>query len=110
MIHRIPFFTVTPPYVHDARGDAKAYGYEMTNAEHAELAKLFNEVRGMVAVSNYQCDLMDELYPPPKWYKSVSGPRTNHATKGTRIEVLWTNYAPAAMAKMNGDQLLFRDS
>ena len=87
-------FYCDPPYIHDTRGDSKAYRYEMTNEQHAELAKLLNEVRGMVAVSNYQCDLMDELYPPKKWTKTVSPPRTNHATKGKRVEVLWTNYDP----------------
>lgn len=104
-------FYCDPPYVHDTRGDAKAYGYEMTNQEHAELAQVLNKVRGMVAVSNYQCDLMDELYPPPKWHKTRSGARTNHATKGIRIEVLWTNYDPQAMViKSNGEGFLFGDS
>lgn len=65
----------------------------------------------MVAVSNYQCDLMDALYPPPKWYKTISGPRTNHLTKGARVEVLWTNYDPRAVAaKSNGEGFLFGDS
>jgi DNA adenine methylase len=104
-------FYCDPPYVHDTRGDAKAYGYEMTNQEHEELARVLNTVRGMVAVSNYQCDLMDELYPPPKWRKTVCKARTNHATKGIRIEVLWTNYEPQAMVtKSNGEGFLFGDS
>lgn len=104
-------FYCDPPYVHDTRGDAKAYGYEMTNQEHAELARVLNKVRGMVAVSNYQCDLIDELYPPPKWHKTMSGARTNHATKGIRIEVLWTNYDPQAMViKSNGEGFLFGDT
>jgi DNA adenine methylase len=104
-------FYCDPPYVHDTRGDAKAYGYEMTNQEHAELAKLLNSVRGKVAVSNYQCKLMDEIYPPPKWHKNRSGARTNHATKGIRIEVLWTNYDPQEMVKTaNGEGCLFGDS
>jgi DNA adenine methylase len=104
-------FYCDPPYVHETRGDAKAYGYEMTNQEHAELATLLNEVRGLVAVSNYQCDLMDKLYPPPKWFKTFSGERTNHATKGTRIEVLWTNYDPYTMVtQSDGEGWLFGDS
>lgn len=104
-------FYCDPPYIHHTRGDAKAYGYEMTNQEHAELAKVLNAAQGMVAVSNYQCDLMDELYPSPKWHKTISGARTNHATKGTRIEVLWTNYDPQAKVKeSNGRRSLFRDS
>jgi len=101
-------FYCDPPYVHDTRGDAKAYRYEMTNQEHAELAGLLNKVRGMVAISNYQCDLMDELYPPPKWHKTVSSQRTNQASKGTRVEVLWTNYDPQEVAiKSNDEGFLF---
>jgi DNA adenine methylase len=104
-------FYSDPPYVHDTRGDAKAYGYEMTNQEHAMLARQLNSVRAMVAISNYQCDLMDKLYCAPKWYKTVSAARTNHATKGTRIEVLWTNYDPqAAVTSSNGEGFLYRDS
>ena len=64
----------------------------MTNQQHAELSATLNAVSGKVAISNYECDLMDRLYPPPRWRKTVSEPRTNHATKGIRIEVLWTNF------------------
>jgi DNA adenine methylase len=87
-------FYCDPPYVHETRGDSKAYGYEMTDAHHRELAAALNRINGLVAISNYQCKLMDELYPAPRWMKTVSPPRTNHATKGTRVEVLWTNYDP----------------
>jgi DNA adenine methylase len=104
-------FYCDPPYLHDTRGDAKAYGYEMSNQEHAELAKVLNRVRGKVAVSNYPCPLLDELYPSPQWHKTVSGERTNHATKGKRVEVLWTNYDPRGRvnaSNRNGD--LFGES
>ena len=69
----------------------RAYGYEMTDEEHAALAKVLNAAKGMAAISNYSCDLMDQLYPPPKWRKVVSPDRTIHSTKGTRAEVVWTN-------------------
>ena len=104
-------FYCDPPYIHHTRGDAKAYGYEMTNQQHAELANVLNRVRGKVALSNYQCALMDELYPSSKWHKIVSEARTNHATKGTRIEILWTNYDPQlTVNKSNGEGFLFEDS
>jgi DNA adenine methylase len=85
-------FYCDPPYVHTTRGDASVYAHEMTDAEHVELAALLNEVQGKVALSNYDCDLLDDLYPAPKWRKLKRPPRTNHATKGQRVEVLWTNY------------------
>lgn len=86
-------FYCDPPYVHSTRGDAKAYRHEMTDEEHTELASVLNRLQAKVALSNYDCGLLNELYPPPKWRKLKSPPRTNHATKGQRTEVLWTNFA-----------------
>ena len=87
-------FYCDPPYVHQTRGDAKAYGHEMTDDQHRELADALNAAQGKVAFSNYDCPLLDALYPPSRWHKMINRPRTNHATKGTRVEVLWTNYPP----------------
>lgn len=85
-------FYCDPPYVHDTRGDTKSYSYEMTNDEHRQLAQTLNSVNGSVAISNYQCDLMDELYPTPRWKKHLSPLKTIHSTKDKRQEVLWVNY------------------
>lgn len=87
-------FYCDPPYIHDTRGDSKAYGYEMTDEEHRELANVLDNAQGKVALSNYECELMEELYPKPKWTKIIGPIRTNHSTKGTRQEVLWVNYDP----------------
>jgi DNA adenine methylase len=87
-------FYCDPPYVHQTRGDAKAYGYEMSDADHRELARTLNAIQGMAAVSNYDCALMNELYPQSRWKKIIGPQRTNHATKGKRTEVLWVNYDP----------------
>lgn len=87
-------FYCDPPYVHSTRGDSKAYGFEMNDRQHRELAAVLNRVQGMVALSNYQADILDELYPAPKWHKFVTSPRTVHSTKDKRVEVLWTNYNP----------------
>lgn len=92
-------FYCDPPYVHDTRGDSKAYRFEMTDGEHSELATILNSVKGMVAISNYECELMNELYPKPGWFKIIGPVKTNHATKGTRREVLWTNYDPKTLAR-----------
>jgi DNA adenine methylase len=88
-------FYCDPPYIHDTRGDAKAYSYEMTDQAHTALADVLNTVAGRVAISNYQSDLMDYLYPAPRWRKTIAPPRTIHSTKDQRAEVLWTNYDPA---------------
>jgi DNA adenine methylase len=92
-------FYCDPPYVHLTRGDQSAYGYEMSDNEHRQLAYVLNTVKGHVAISNYQCALMDELYPAPKWIKTVASEKTIHSTKGKRIEALWTNYDPLAQSK-----------
>ena len=85
-------FYCDPPYIHDTRGDSKAYGDEMTDAQHGALAESLNAATGMVALSNYDCPLMDKLYPSKRWRKLVGPIKTIHSTKDTRQEVLWVNY------------------
>jgi DNA adenine methylase len=92
-------FYCDPPYVHSTRGDSKAYGFEMNDKQHRELAAVLNSAQGMVALSNYQADILDELYPAPKWHKFVTAPRTVHSTKDMRVEVLWTNYDPHTITR-----------
>ena len=92
-------FYCDPPYVHATRGDSKAYGYEMTDDEHKKLADVLNTVKGKVALSNYDCELMNRAYPVPKWRKFDAAERTIHSTKGKRAEVLWTNYDPSESVK-----------
>ena len=87
-------FYCDPPYIHSTRGDAKAYGFEMTDRDHRDLAKVLNAAEGKVAVSNYDCALMEELFPSKRWHKYVSPERTIHSTKDKRVEVLWTNFDP----------------
>ncbi len=89
-------FYCDPPYVHRTRGDAAAYRCEMTDQQHRDLAAVLSGVAGKVALSNYDCDLLHELYPRDRWRKFIAAPKTNHATKGTRTEVLWTNYDPGS--------------
>lgn len=99
---RTTLFYCDPPYIHSTRGDSKAYKHEMSDEQHRELAKVLNSVKGKVAISNYDCELFEELYRPKKWRKLKSPPRTNHSTKGKRTEVLWTNYDPSEIASVNG--------
>ena len=87
-------FYCDPPYLHATRGDAKAYGFEMDEEQHEELAEAVNECKGMVAVSGYDHPLMEDIFPPGRWFKSLGADKTIHSTKGTRQEVLWTNYEP----------------
>ncbi|MEI6047093.1 MAG: DNA adenine methylase, partial [Chloroflexota bacterium] len=65
-------FYCDPPYLHATRGDSNAYGFEMDERQHQELAKALNTCQAKVAVSGY-----------------------DHSTKGVRQEILWTNYDPS---------------
>lgn len=85
-------FYCDPPYIHSTRGDNNAYGNEMTDNDHIKLAEIVNSSKGLFAISNYDCDLMNELYPLPKWKKYISPPKVIHSTKDLRQEVLWVNY------------------
>ena len=64
----------------------------MSDDDHIKLASVLNSVKGKVAISNYECELMDELYSAPKWKKHFGPEKTIHSTKDIRKEVLWTNY------------------
>ncbi len=83
-------FYCDPPYPHDSRGDSKAYAYEMTDDEHRQLAGVLRAVQGKVALSSYDCSLMQELYGD---WNCIKAPLKNcHSIKELRQEVLWLNY------------------
>ena len=85
-------FYCDPPYVHASRTDSRAYKYEMSDAEHIELADTLRGVEGRVALSGYDCELMDELYFD--WYVTSAPVKTINSAKQPRQETLWTNYDP----------------
>jgi DNA adenine methylase len=87
-------FYCDPPYLHATRGDTKAYGFEMDEAQHRTFAEAVNSCVGLVAVSGYDHPVMDELFRSSKWFKTFGPEKTIHSTKGVRTEVLWTNYDP----------------
>ncbi|PJF23074.1 MAG: DNA methyltransferase, partial [Phototrophicales bacterium] len=84
-------FYCDPPYPHDSRGDNKAYAYEMTDDDHRQLAAVLHNVKGKVALSSYESDLMTELY---KGWQCIKAPaRKVHSVKQKRVELLWINYS-----------------
>jgi DNA adenine methylase len=83
-------FYCDPPYMHETRGDTKAYGFEMTSDQHWELAETLQLCKGLVAISGYRCTSMDKWY---RGWKRFDAPvRAIHSTKQLRQECLWTNY------------------
>lgn len=81
-------FYLDPPYPRSTRSrwGKTAYAYEMTDEQHAELARAAHDLQGMVIVSGYQCPLYDELYAD--WERDERQARTN-SQYGTAAESLW---------------------
>ncbi len=89
-------FYCDPPYPHEARGDSKAYGFEMCDGEHEELARALHAAEGAVAVSGYTCPLMDRLYAD--WVRIDAPAHLCNSSKTERVESLWLNYPVPAQA------------
>lgn len=83
-------FYCDPPYLHDTRGDSKAYGFEMDEEEHINLAILLRSCKGKVALSGYRNKLMDKLYKD--WRRFDAAPKQAHSIKQLRQECVWMNY------------------
>jgi DNA adenine methylase len=104
-------FYCDPPYPHEARGDNKAYGFEMTNRQHEELAECLHSAKGAVAVSGYRCPLMERLFGD--WIRVDANTRLCNSSKGERMESVWVNYDPERYSQtsvygvVNNDLYLF---
>ena len=83
-------FYLDPPYVHSSRGDFSAYGHEMTDADHADLAELLQLIRGRAIVSGYRTDLYDRLFRG--WNRIDAPMRLCHSTRTPRQESAWLNF------------------
>ncbi len=85
-------FYLDPPYVHESRNDPHAYGHEMTNDEHVELARSLHSIRGRAVVSGYKTKLYDKLFAD--WTRVDAPAKTCSSSKGKRQESLWLNFHP----------------
>jgi DNA adenine methylase len=83
-------FYCDPPYMHETRGDANAYGFELDTVEHQELARTLAGCAGKVAVSGYRCVAMDVWYKD--WKRYDAPVKQCHSIKKPRQECLWMNY------------------
>lgn len=86
-------FYCDPPYLHETRGDAKAYGFEMAEEEHRNLAIALRKCIGKVAISGYRCGLMDDMFKG--WRRFDAKEKTCHSIKKMRQECVWMNYSAA---------------
>jgi len=83
-------FYCDPPYVPETRGDFRAYGFEMDVEDHRLLSKTLHKCKGKVALSGYNCELMEELYSD--WKRIDPPSKICHSVKAVRNEALWINY------------------
>lgn len=83
-------FYLDPPYVHASRGDASAYGYEMSDSDHEALAEMLHRIRGRAVVSGYRTDLYDRLFGD--WNRVDAPVRLCHSTRTPRQESAWLNF------------------
>lgn len=83
-------FYCDPPYLHSTRGDSKAYGYELLEPEHTQLAETLRRVKGKVALSGYRSALYDKLFKG--WRRYDAPAKQIHSVKQERQECLWMNY------------------
>lgn len=97
-------FYLDPPYVHESRGDSKAYRYEMTREDHVELADLIKKVKGRVVISGYRTEMYDDLYK--NWLRIDAQEKTINSSKGKRQESLWLNFQPDVQKGMHEDHQL----
>ena len=85
-------FYLDPPYVHNSRGDTAAYGHEMSDDDHRELANLLHRIQGRAVLSGYRCPLYDELFA--EWRRVDAPEKICNSSKGIRTESLWINFDP----------------
>ena len=83
-------FYLDPPYVHSVRGDAAAYGHEMSDGEHEEVASALHSIRGRAVLSGYRSELYDELYAD--WRRVDADERVCHSVGKPRRESAWLNF------------------
>ena len=83
-------FYCDPPYLHEARGDPKAYGFEMDEGDHIDLAAALHRCRGRAAISGYRSPLMDKLYQG--WRRFDAPAKQCHSIKKARHECVWMSY------------------
>ena len=83
-------FYLDPPYIHSARGDSAAYGFEMTNDEHVELSEVLHSIRGRAVLSGYRTELYDQFYAD--WRREDAPVRICHSVRQPRQESAWMNF------------------
>lgn len=88
-----------PPYLHSRRKRTRAYGHEMTEADHADLLGLLTGfTQAKVLLCGYRSALYDRhlrgwrRYEVPVYVRTTTCPQGARQEQDRRTECLWTNY------------------
>ncbi len=82
---------VDPPYVRGTRSSSQSiYRFEMTDADHEDLANALHKVQGKVVLCGYQSELYGKLYQD--WQRVEFTALNDKGGKAT--ECLWLNFLP----------------
>ena len=105
--HRNTVIFADPPYDLAARR-SKAYGHEMTDMDHVDLAFALKESPSAAMVAGYRSELYDELYKD--WRREErqyrchqSASKSNAKAVSIRTECLWIKDIRTPAASLLGD-------
>lgn len=89
------FFYCDPPYVAETRTAPKAYSFEMTQDDHAELLETLGQIKGTFLLSGYRSALYDTAAKKMGWNRvdiEIDNKASSQKTKPRKVECLWKNY------------------
>lgn len=90
-----------PPYVRSTRTDRKRYRHEMSDDDHRQLAEMANQLECMVAISGYDSELYEEIFPAGKWIMRKAPVSKQNTRNKECQECLWINYPVPKLARSN---------
>lgn len=88
-----------PPYMPDSRKSG-GYAHDMDAEDHRQLARALNQCEAKVAISNYDSDLLRELYPDWTVITGEEKKMMSATRSESNSEVLLTNYDVGDGAKL----------
>lgn len=93
---------VDPPYMLETRGKRCAgvvYSHEMNDFDHEQMAGALLNLKGMIVVSGYRCELYDQLFAG--WQRIDRGSHADGARD--RTESLWVSPNSVIRPSLFGD-------
>ena len=103
--HERALFYCDPPYLHETRVTTSDYAHEMTPEQHLALLDALSDIRGRFILSGYPSGMYDDRAVVRGWHRreiAIDNKASSAREKAKKIECLWTNYEPPALAAFAG--------